>query len=46
MFEALAKLRAAEEALAKLRAAEVKVDPVIFWERIMKLHETWNVRQS
>ena len=34
------------EALAKLRAAEVKVDPVIFWERIMKLHETWNVRQS
>eukprot|EP00964_Phaeocystis_antarctica_P082448 scaffold51695_cov66-Phaeocystis_antarctica.AAC.2 len=26
--------------------AEVKVDPVVFWERIMKLHKTWNVRQS
>jgi len=21
---------------------EVKVDPVVFWERIMKLHKTWN----
>ena len=26
--------------------AEVKVDPVVFWERVMKLHKTWNVRQS
>jgi len=26
--------------------AEVKVDPVVFWERIMKLHKAWNVRQS
>ena len=30
----------------ELRMAEVKVDPVVFWERIMKLHKTWNVRQS
>ena len=32
--------------VCEFRMAEVKVDPVVFWERCMKLHKTWNVRQS
>ena len=25
--------------------SEVKVDPVVFWERLLKLHKSWNVRR-
>ena len=40
------RLATCSSAVCVVRMAEVKVDPVVFWERIMKLHKTWNVRQS
>ena len=37
------RLVAYRSAVCELRMAEVKVDPDVFWLRIMKLHKTWNV---